>query len=191
MTNPLLQQRGGEREPVPTMLLSSILQRDTLKALTLTEPWCSLMRYGAKGVETRSWTTQYRGPVALHAAKTLPKQLDAICELPAFAKVLKEHGHYREKTMFPWKLFPVGKVLAIGMLEEIVRTEQIVANLDASEVAFGDYTSGRYAWRFSAIYPLKTPIPVQGALWLWNWTPPAPFWDEIQQQMSSQLEVTR
>ena len=181
-------ERHVREEPVSTALLSAVLKRDTLKALTLTEPWASLMRYGAKQVETRSWTTHYRGPVAIHAAKALPKHLESVCEQPHFAEVLKAHGHYRASAMFPWK-FPTGKVLAIGMLEEIQYTEQVKESLTLQEQAFGNYTPGRHAWRFSAIYSLKTPIPVQGALWLWNWTPPAPFWDEIQEQMTRSQEV--
>jgi activating signal cointegrator 1 len=40
-----------------------------MKGLTLTQPWASLVANGAKTIETRSWSTSYRGPVAIHAAK--------------------------------------------------------------------------------------------------------------------------
>ena len=43
-----------------------------MKALTLTQPWASLVACGAKTIETRSWRTPYRGPVAIHAAKGFP-----------------------------------------------------------------------------------------------------------------------
>lgn len=39
-----------------------------MKALTLTEPYASLIARGVKRIETRDWSTRYRGPVAIHAA---------------------------------------------------------------------------------------------------------------------------
>lgn len=42
-----------------------------MKALTVTEPWATLIAIGAKRIETRSWPTDYRGPVAIHASKKL------------------------------------------------------------------------------------------------------------------------
>lgn len=41
-----------------------------LKAITLLQPWASLVAMGAKTIETRPYATQYRGPLAIHAAKT-------------------------------------------------------------------------------------------------------------------------
>ena len=43
-----------------------------MKALTLTPPWATLVALGHKRVETRSWRTQSRGPLAIHAAKGFP-----------------------------------------------------------------------------------------------------------------------
>jgi hypothetical protein len=36
-----------------------------MKALTLIQPWASLVAIGAKRVETRGWRTSYRGPLAI------------------------------------------------------------------------------------------------------------------------------
>lgn len=40
-----------------------------MKALTLTQPWASLVELGEKWIETRSWRTGHRGPIAIHAGK--------------------------------------------------------------------------------------------------------------------------
>lgn len=40
-----------------------------MKAVTLTQPWATLVAIGAKQIETRSWPTNYRGPLAIHAGK--------------------------------------------------------------------------------------------------------------------------
>lgn len=39
-----------------------------MKALTIWQPWASLLVSGQKKYETRSWATAYRGPIAIHAA---------------------------------------------------------------------------------------------------------------------------
>ena len=38
-----------------------------MKVLTLHQPWASLVALGVKTIETRSWSTKYRGPLAIHA----------------------------------------------------------------------------------------------------------------------------
>lgn len=43
-----------------------------MKALTLWQPWASLIALGVKTIETRSWSTSYRGPLAIHAAAKRP-----------------------------------------------------------------------------------------------------------------------
>lgn len=43
-----------------------------MKALTVHQPWATLIAIGAKRLETRSWSTSYRGPLAIHAAKSRP-----------------------------------------------------------------------------------------------------------------------
>lgn len=40
-----------------------------MKALTIHQPWASLIAYGFKRFETRGWRTNYRGLVAIHAGK--------------------------------------------------------------------------------------------------------------------------
>ena len=43
-----------------------------MKALTLHQPWATLVAVGEKRIETRSWSTDYRGPLAIHAGKARP-----------------------------------------------------------------------------------------------------------------------
>jgi len=53
-----------------------------LKALTLWQPWASLLAGGGKMFETRSWKTNYRGPVVIHAAKLSVRQVLKKCFPP-------------------------------------------------------------------------------------------------------------
>lgn len=52
---------------------------EIMKALTIWQPWASLWACGAKGFETRSWATSYRGPIAIHAAALKIPQMIKKC----------------------------------------------------------------------------------------------------------------
>src|SRR6266496_247116 len=43
-----------------------------MKAISLWQPWATLMALNFKKVETRIWETKYRGPLAIHAAQRVP-----------------------------------------------------------------------------------------------------------------------
>lgn len=45
-----------------------------MKALSIQQPWASLIVYGFKHVENRRWLTHYRGPVLIHAGKAIDKE---------------------------------------------------------------------------------------------------------------------
>ena len=50
-----------------------------MKALTIWQPWASLLVSGRKKYETRSWATAYRGPIAIHAAmRPVRRTIDAL-----------------------------------------------------------------------------------------------------------------
>ena len=38
-----------------------------MKALSVRQPWAELIVAGLKDVENRTWRTDYRGPVLIHA----------------------------------------------------------------------------------------------------------------------------
>lgn len=40
-----------------------------MKAISICNPWAWLIVHGFKPVENRSWATNYRGPIAIHAGK--------------------------------------------------------------------------------------------------------------------------
>lgn len=47
-----------------------------MKALSIRQPYASLVAHGIKDVENRSWETNYRGIVLIHAARVVPKEAD-------------------------------------------------------------------------------------------------------------------
>ncbi len=52
-----------------------------MKALSVKEPWVGLIRAGKKTVETRTWKTNYRGPLLICASASPKTELSgkAVC----------------------------------------------------------------------------------------------------------------
>lgn len=146
-----------------------------MKALTLTQPWATLVAIGAKRIETRSWSTPYRGPLAIHAAKGMPRYaVDAfLCE-PFYNETLVPAGYVSSSML------PRGTVIATARLVRLLPTTMSRPALDEimaaegidpeRERAFGDYTPGRWVWLLREVVMLPEPIPARGALGLWEWT---------------------
>ena len=145
----------------------------TLPALTLTPPWGSLIAACAiapalgKHIETRSWATRYRGPLAIHQARGLGGMsrttFRALCEQPFFREALAALGYTQPDAL------PRGAIVAVTELIAIHPTETISATLGERERSFGDYTPGRFAWELGHIRRVEPPIPARGALGLWRW----------------------
>ena len=154
-----------------------------MKTLTLTQPWASLVAIGAKTVETRSWRTEYRGPIAIHAAKGFPREARDTCEYMPFVQELERPGIYSGSSALPR-----GAVVATAELVDVVSTERIYADISRGrwsrhvkggmvmisdlEFDFGDFSEEpmRYAWLLANVVRLGVPIPAKGMLGLWEWS---------------------
>lgn len=141
-----------------------------LRVVTLWQPWASLMAYDLKRWETRPRTIawrNYRGPVAVHAASSIPagyrREAQALFAAEPFRSALAAHGIER------WQQLPTGAILSIHQLVDCVPTEQIVHELSELERAFGNYEPGRLALRFTEAALLPEPIPARGYQGLWTY----------------------
>src|SRR6266566_2771726 len=161
-------------------LLSCMLQRDTLHALTFRDPWGSLVASGAKRIETRTWGTSYQGPLAIHIAKGLPPEAEDLCALEPFRQALTAASFTRndERRHNAWGL-PLGRIVAVTWLDTVERIGPGFP-VEEPERTFGNYRPGRFAWRFSSVYRLAVTLPARGSLGRWEWQPPASFWSEVQ-----------
>lgn len=158
-----------------------------MKALTLTQPWASLVAIGAKQIETRSWRTPYRGPLAIHAAKGWTKADVALFFEAPFREPLTAAGYKFYSQL------PRGAVIATCRLIDCRPTEIIVPSINGTaEVIFGNYELGRWAWLLADIQKLPEPIPARGALSLWDWNPeagPNPGREERQARDRAKLQA--
>lgn len=136
----------------------------SMKALSLLQPWASLVVMGAKKIETRSWRTDYRGELLIHASRG--KKGAALCGDPLFRNHIPS-----------FQQLPFGAVIGSVKLRDVVPVEMLqlpdatLASLTLEEKAFGDYTKGRYAWLLEEPVQFRHPLPANGSLGLWNYLP--------------------
>jgi hypothetical protein len=132
-----------------------------MKALTLWQPWATLVAIGAKRIETRSWSTNYRGPLAIHAARSTVGH--KVCSREPFRSTLEAYGYQVPANA------PHMSVIAICELVDILPTEDVRGIVESRELAFGDYETGRHAWLLDRVRRLGIPIRAKGAQGLWTW----------------------
>ena len=138
-----------------------------MQALTLWQPWATLIVLGLKRYETRSWGTYYRGPLLIHAGKRCDRQHE---------RMLREEG-WLDDVDGP---LPTGVILAVAQLASMRAAAGV--DVDHKEMLFGDFSLGRYAWRLADVRPLAEPIPCRGKQGLW--TPDAHVLDLVDAQLA-------
>lgn len=143
-----------------------------MKALTLWQPWASLLVAGVKGIETRAWRTAHRGPLAIHAAirpanPSARAIAQALLDQPLVATAVRAAG-------LPDRLedYPVGVVVGQVCLQGVMPVEDLV--LTPLERALGDFSAGRFGWVMAPPntrqrYELQP--PVRGLPGIWEWEP--------------------
>ncbi|GAA3940565.1 hypothetical protein [Hymenobacter algoricola] len=143
-----------------------------MKALSLIQPYATLIMLGYKQYETRSWSTKHRGTLAIHASAGKPAWARKVCqENMHIRQVLSAHG-------LTFDTLPRAAVLGICQVNHMLKIcapsaaesehEIEAGDLRPVEVACGDYTPGRWAWDLDKVLELPTPIPQKGALSIWE-----------------------
>lgn len=142
-----------------------------MKALTLWQPWASLIALGEKRIETRCWETKYRGDLAIHAAAKLPpKWLGASRLSDPFNDELADVLMCRRDAVdAKVRALPYGAVVCIVQLVGIEQTQHVREFISERERVFGNYEEGRFAWNLKVTEAFDTPIPAKGNRMLWNW----------------------
>jgi hypothetical protein len=136
----------------------------------------------AKHIETRCWSTKYRGELAIHsAAKLPPKWLGASSRTDPFRDELavlfcvrrdRDDRHGKRVDDILRKL-PYGKVVCIVRLVDIEPTSEFLREtLPRQELLFGNYEEGRFAWHLEMVDVCEPAIPAKGNRLLWNWECP-------------------
>lgn len=154
-----------------------------MKALTLTQPWATLIANGAKRIETRSWGTGFRGCIAIHAAKGLGPVggkrglIEQCVEVPFCHAVTEAFLASTEEATEAARNLPLGAIVAVATLancrriDMALRAQVVAQTITPWEINFGNYESGRYAWFLEDVTRMSVPIDCKGALSLWEVPP--------------------
>lgn len=121
-----------------------------MKALSLKQPWASLIRDRYKLIETRTWKTDYRGDLL-------------ICSSKIIDRLNMEHfkDFYRNEPE-PDSDFPLGQAIAIVEVVDCVPMEK-----EHEHTALCEIYPNAYSWILNNIRPIKA-FPVKGQLGIFD-----------------------
>ncbi|RAS80929.1 ASCH domain-containing protein [Priestia endophytica] len=139
-----------------------------MKVLSMIQPWAKLFVLREATYETRSWKTNYRGPLAIHTSKKINKEA---CNRIAISSLLDTQG-YTTKNL------PTGMIIAVCELKnclKVVEDNETWAILEDGRIVseddyfLGDFEVGYYAWEVEEMQMLDNFIPAKGRLGLWEY----------------------
>lgn len=129
-----------------------------MQALTISQPFATLIAEGHKWVENRTWPTRYRGDLAIHAGKG---------------------QQYLNKNEIA--KFPTGCVIAIARLAAVVELswamDQFEGGFDGRiegstksvvDLVMHQHSEGPWCWILEDVRAID-PVPVRGSQGLWTW----------------------
>ena len=124
-----------------------------VKALTIREPWATLIINGYKKYEFRSWKTNYRGRILIHAG--LGKDKEYINRFDSY-NIHINNGYI------------IGEAIITDCI--LVDDSFIKSLKEIDPIVYGksNYIE-KYAWKLENIKKYDNPIPIKGKLGLWNY----------------------
>lgn len=124
-----------------------------MKALTIKEPWATLIIEGYKKYEFRSWKTNYRGKILIHAGLSLEKD-----QLEKF----KDYNLECSKGMIIGEAELVDCILVTDEFDKELKSIDPIVYGNSGHVQ-------NYAWKLENVKKYDEGIPVKGKLGLWNY----------------------
>lgn len=115
-----------------------------MRILTLHEPFATLISNKVKTIETRSWKTNYRGEIYIHAGQ----------KKPAYDYKSDEFKKIADKYTFS----PGVVLCKCNLIDCIEMTDEYIEKIkreDHINYICGEYSIGRYAWILADIKPIK------------------------------------
>ena len=122
-----------------------------MKVLTLKQPWATLVAEGIKKYEFRSWKTNYRGKILIHAGTGVDKK-----ELEKFKDLNLE--------------FPSKRILAeVDLVDCLELNDELNKKIIAEQnIAYGSKYRTGYAWKLTNVKKINIGKEIKGQLGLWN-----------------------
>lgn len=122
-----------------------------MKIITIKQPWATLIREGIKKYEFRSWKTNYRGEVYIHAGKGIDKQ------------AMKRFEHLQLD-------YPTSRIIAKATIVDCIGLTPELSNEinRQNEMVYDTKERSGYAWKLADIKKLDLDKEIKGKLGLWN-----------------------
>ena len=114
-----------------------------MKALSVKEPWASLIIFGSKDTENRVWRTLHRGPIVICASATL--------------------DHKNSTGWEPWYLYHDDRDVQPGFALGVVE----IVGCDKDMLSVWDEL-GQFHFRLDNKRPFLAPFAVKGTLGMFN-----------------------
>lgn len=127
-----------------------------MKAITLYQPWASLIADRRKPVETRPRPWNYVGAVAIQAGQQVDRE------------ACVRFG-YNPDTI------PRGAIVCVAWKHACVRFPNALAPPDE----YGNYAAGRYGYLLKEAVKFPMPIPAKGSQGVWEWIVPPQYGIEV------------
>lgn len=130
------------------------------RALTLWEPWATLLVAGIKHFETRDWDTSFRGPLLITASKPSSESrrvFHAQMSEPVTVRALEAAG-----------VWPVQGPALVGIVD-LASTFRMGRKTPVSELErhLGNWTPGRFAWHVERPVRFASQVECRGRQGLW------------------------
>lgn len=123
-----------------------------MKALTIKQPYASLIVNGYKEYEFRTWKTNYRGKLLIHAGLTLE---------PLLLNKIESYNIEYTKGAIIGEVELTDCILVDETLDKKLR--KLNPNIYANDHV------NMYAWKLENIKKYDKPIYIKGKLGLWNY----------------------
>lgn len=130
-----------------------------MKVLSLKEPFATLIKNNKKYIETRSWKTNYRGELYIHAS--ISKIDKGIYDQKELIKLIDN-----DTMNYGYIICKCELVDCIEMTDDYIHD---IKNNEYQQFICGEYRIGRYAWILKNIEPLENRIFAKGKLGIWNY----------------------
>lgn len=169
-----------------------------MKAISIYQPWATLIAIGAKKYETRSWMAYHRGMIAIHASARWNRDLARLCRVQPFMSALFNAGYRVEHSWMGPKGsvgdygLPLGCIVGVARLDVCSPTSDVHGNLhkwmselERVERSFGDFSPGRHAYRLDDDVRLERPIVLRGHMRIWELEP------DVAREVEDQVSCVR
>src|SRR5260370_13920278 len=128
-----------------------------MRAISVLQPWASLLIRGVIRRQTRPAQTPSRGLLAIHAGSRFPPDARALCHREPCKSLLRRANHDG------WSLLPCGFILGTAELVSCTRVEEFAG--EANTVPdLGDYQPGSWVWEFTNPVAFRVPFAAPGRL---------------------------